>query len=177
MTAVANSVFTAAQFNQFIRDNLNMTAPALATASGGHFVSTGLNAIAERFSDQGTDLNTGTTTSTTYTDLDSPASPGPSVTVDTGASAWVIVHAQVSNSGGGSTRMAYDVSGASSIAAADNRGMGFSGAAGAILTASGVALHIDTLALTPGSNTFTAKYRVSSGTGTVLSRRISVLPL
>jgi hypothetical protein len=37
-----------------------------------------------------------------------------------------------------------------------------------------VALHTD---LTPGSNTFTAKYRVASGTGTFLSRRIVVFPL
>lgn len=70
--------------------------------------------------------------------------------------------------------MAYEVSGATSIAAADNRGMGVYGVAGAGVTASGVALHTD---LTPGSNVFTAKYRVSSGTGTFLSRRIVVFPL
>ena len=177
MTAVSGSVFTAPQFNQFIRDNLLETAPAKATASGGHFVSTGVNEIAERFSDQGTDLNSGTTTSASFTDLDGPANPGPAVTVTTGMGAWVVVHGQMSNSGTGSARMAYDVSGATTIAAADNRGVGIAGAAGVIITASGVALHIGALALTPGSNTFTAKYRVSAGTGTFLSRRISVLPL
>src|SRR5690606_12967068 len=38
MTAVSGSVFTAAQFNQFVRDNLNETAPARATTAGAHFV-------------------------------------------------------------------------------------------------------------------------------------------
>src|SRR3546814_19340432 len=69
MTAVANTVFTAAQFNQHVRDNLNETAPAKATAAGGYFVATGVNAIAQRIADGNTDTNTGTTTSTTYTDL------------------------------------------------------------------------------------------------------------
>ena len=59
MTAVANTVFTAAQFNQHVRDNLNETAPAKATASGGYFVATGVNAIAQRFADSATDLTSG----------------------------------------------------------------------------------------------------------------------
>jgi hypothetical protein len=177
MTAVANSTFTAAQFNQYVRDNLNETAPAKATAAGGHFVSTGVNSIAERHTDGTTDLNDGETTSTTFDDLDSPAAVGPSVTVDTGPSALVIVHCQLSNSGAGSSRMAYDVSGATTISAADNRGTGIFGSAGVTLIASGVALHFGGLALNPGSNTFTAKYRVSSGTGTFTQRRIAVFPL
>lgn len=177
MTAVSGSAFTSAQYNQFVRDNLLQTSPAKATASGGHFVSTGVNEIAERFSTQASDLNSGTTAATAYSDLDGPANPGPAVTVETGRSAWVVVHGQMFNSGAGSARMAYDVSGATTIAAADNRGTGIAGSAGVVLTGSGVALHMDTLALTPGMNTFTAKYRVSAGTGTFLSRRISVFPL
>jgi hypothetical protein len=48
MTAVANSTFTAAQFNQYVRDNLNETAPAKATSAGSYFVADGVNSIAER---------------------------------------------------------------------------------------------------------------------------------
>lgn len=176
MTAVAGSVFTAAQFNQFVRDNLLETAPAKATTAGAHFAADGVNSIAERISATATALASDTTTSTTYTDLSGGA--GPSVTVTTGVSALVIVHAQSANSGAGSARMGYDVSGATSIAAADNRATGILGVAGAAPNASAIALHNGSLlTLTPGSNTFTAKYRVSSGTGTFEHRRIIVFPL
>jgi hypothetical protein len=171
MTAVASSVFTAAQFNTFLRDNLNETAPAKATTSGAHFAVSGTNEISQRISTTATVSTQETTTSTTFADI---ATPGPAVTVTTGPAALVAIHGTMDNTGGGSSRMSYEVSGASAIAAADNRGVGVYGVAGAGLTASGVVLHTD---LTPGSNTFTAKYRVSSGTGTFLSRRIVVFPL
>jgi hypothetical protein len=171
MTAVASSVFTAAQFNTFLRDNLNETAPAKASTAGAHFAVSGTNEISERISETASILVAETTTSTTFTDL---TTVGPSVTVDTGPAALVAIHGSVENTGAGSSRMAYDVSGASTIAAADNRGIGVAGVAGTVLIASGVALHFD---LTPGSNTFTAKYRVASGTGTFQSRRITVFPL
>lgn len=177
MTAIANTIFTAAQFNQHVRDNLNETAPAKATAAGGYFVATGTNAIAQRIADSAIELGSGTTTSTTYADLDAPANVGPSVTVETGPSALVIVSGQFQNSGTGSARMSYAVSGATTIAAADNRGVGAFGVAGLNITAGTTALHFGGLSLTPGSNTFTTKYRVSSGTGTFTSRRILVLPL
>lgn len=176
MTAVANSVFTAAQFNQFVRDNLNETAPAKASAGGGYFATTGVNSIAERFPNSSLDLNSGDTTSTTFTDLNAPAAIGPAVTVTTGTSAIVIVHGTIVNSGAGSSRMGYDISGATSVAAADNRGIGIFGVAGVSLVAGTMALHLAG-ALTAGSNTFTAKYRVSSGTGSFSARRIAVLPL
>lgn|SRR5690606_16745056 len=171
MTAVSGSVFTAAQFNQFVRDNLNETAPARATTAGGYFVATGTNEITERIPVSNAVLVSETTTSTSYTDL---TTAGPEVTVTTGPAALVIVHGALDNSGAGASRMAYDISGASSIAGADNRGIGVYGVAGSGVVCSGVTLHQD---LTPGVNTFTAKYRVSSGTGTFLSRRLVVLPL
>jgi hypothetical protein len=171
MTAVASSVFTAAQFNTFLRDNLNETAPAKASTAGSHFAVSGPNEISERLSETASVLVAETTTSTSFTDL---TTVGPSVTVDTGPAAWVVVHGSVENTGAGSARMAYDVSGATAIAAADNRGIGVAGTAGTVVVTSGVSFHTD---LTPGSNTFTAKYRVASGTGTFQSRRIAVLPL
>lgn len=171
MTAVASSVFTAAQFNTFLRDNLNETAPAKASTSGAHFAVSGTNEISERLSKTASVLTSETTTSTSFTNL---ATVGPEVTVTTGPYALVVVHGSCENTGAGASRMAYEVSGATSIAAADNRGIAAFGVAGAGALASGVALHTD---LTPGSNTFTAKYRVASGTGTFVSRRIVVFPL
>ena len=173
MTAVANSTFTAAQFNTYVRDNLNETAPAKATAAGSYFVGSGINAIAERRAETALELGTGTTSSTTYTDLGGGAAIGPTITLETGPAALIIVRCSAENSGGGSARMAYDVSGATSLAAADNRGVGIFGSAGVNVNASDVSLWT---ALTPGTNTFTAKYRVSSGTDTFLSRRIIVVP-
>lgn len=170
MTAVASSVFTAAQFNTFIRDNLNETGPAKAATAGGHFAVSGPNEISERFSATAAVLTSETTTSTSFTDL---ATVGPSVTVETGPLAFIIVHGAMENTGAGSSRMGYDVSGATTLAAADNRGIGVYGVAGAGVITSGVSL----LTLTPGTNTFTSKYRVGSGTGTFLSRRIVVFPL
>lgn len=176
MTAVSGSVFTAAQFNQFVRDNLNETGPAKAATAGGYFAVDGANSIIERNPIGLLDTGSGTTTSTSFTDLDAPALVGPSVTVTTGVAAIVVVHATLSNSGTGSSRMAYDISGAGAVAAADNRGIGIFGVAGTGLVAGTTVLHMSG-SLTPGVNTFTAKYRVSSGTGTFSSRRIAVFPL
>lgn len=173
MTAVANSTFTAAQFNAYVRDNLNETMPAKTTAASSYCVGAGVNSIVERRAVTGLELGDGQTAATEYTNLNAPAAIGPSVTLETGPSALVIVRCSAENSGGGSARMAYEVSGATSLAAADNRGVGIFGSAGVNVSASDVSLWT---ALTPGTNTFTARYRVSSGTGTFLSRRIVVFP-
>ncbi|WP_143589850.1 hypothetical protein [Streptomyces africanus] len=172
MTAIAGSVFTAAQFNQFVRDNLAETAPAKATTPGGYFVTTATNQIAERSGAIATQLTNDSTTSTSYTDLDTTT--GPSLTVATSNCAVVIISASISNTANVSARMAYEVSGASAIAPADNRGVATFGVAGVGIVAANVLFHND---LTAGSNTFTAKYRVAGGTGSFTSRRITVLPL
>jgi hypothetical protein len=164
-------VYTAAQFNTFVRDNLNETAPAKATTNGGYFVATALNEIAERVGNRETIADQETTTSTSFDDL---ATTGPTVTVTTGSLALVIFGCEQSNDGTGSTRTSVDVSGASSIAAADIRALTLGGVdADAILQASHAVFYDD---LTPGSNTFQMKYRVSSGTGTFRRRRLIVLP-
>lgn len=172
MTAVANSTFTAAQFNQHVRDNLNETAPAKATTAGSYFVANGVNSITERRAVSAADLASGTTTSTTFTDL-SGASAGPSITIEHGPNVLVIVRGSLENTGAGSARMAYTLSGANSLAAADNRGAHIFGVANVNLGASDVSL---LNSLTPGTSTFTAKYRVSSGTGQFSARRIIVMP-
>ncbi len=176
MTAVANSVFTAAQFNTHVRDNLLETAPAKATTAGRHFAATGTNSIAERASVTDFIGTSETTTSATYTDL---ATVGPTVTVTTGVSAWVYVSA-FANNGTDSTSnsWAYEISGATSSAANDNhRGIyvregSTTGTTGGRLTA--VSLRTG---LTAGVNTFTTKYKTSGGTASFQDRAIAVFPL
>ncbi len=173
MTAVANSTFTAAQFNQYVRDNLNETAPAKATGAGSYFVGAGANSIAERRAVSVTDNNSGTSTSVAYADLAAPAAVGPAVTVTHGPQVLVIVRAAISNTTTGSARMGYVISGANSLAATDQRGIHIFGSAGTNIGVSDVSL---VTALTPGTSTFTSKYRVSAGTGSFDDRRIIVVP-
>ena len=174
MTAVAGSVFTAAQFNQSIRDNLAETAPAKATTPGSLFVTTATNQIAERTPGAATTLSQDTTTSTSYVSTLDSGTTGPSLSVTTGVAAIVLLSGSLQNSTTFSARMAYDISGATTRAGADNRGVGVFGVA-----SSGANIGISVLeqGLTPGVNTFTATYRVAGGTGTFNSRRIQVIPL
>ena len=173
MTAVANTIFSAAQFNQYVRDNLNETAPAKATSAGSYFAADGVNSIAERALTGANILTIETTMSTTFADL---ATFGPSVTVDTGPYALVLTHCQVENSGAGSAYAGVEVSGASSIAPALNRSINIFNSANTRIGAGTSVLYAGGIVLTPGSNTFTMKYLVSSGTGTFGDRRIIVVP-
>lgn len=173
MTAVANAVFTAAQFNTNVRDNLLETMPGKATAAGRFFVSTAPNSIEERVSASAEVLTSQTTTTTTYTDL---ATSGPAVTVTTGSNALVFIHAQLqSNSATDEARMSYAVSGATTSAATDARAMYTDVAASNENCFGSFQWHSG---LTPGSNTFTAKYRSTNAatTATFLRRRIVVIP-
>ncbi|MGW2213321.1 hypothetical protein, partial [Streptomyces sp. NPDC001781] len=160
MTAVAGAVFTAAQFNTFLRDNLAETAPAKATTPGSIFVTSATNQIAERIPTWAESLSSDTTVSTSYGPLS--ASAGPSVTVTTGSQALVLLHAQVANSGAGSSRASFNVTGVSSVAEQDNRGPATVGVAGVTVAATAATF---LTGLTPGVNTFTTTYKVTSGTG------------
>lgn len=177
MTAIAGNAFTAAQFNTHIRDNLLETAPAKATASGRYMVTTGANAIAERVPSEAT-IATSQDLSTTGTWTDLPT-PGPTVTVTTGSKALVIVGADLSRDAASATssvRMSFAVSGATTIAAGFSTnfaGAGLWQGNGSVLTGSRATLLTN---LTPGSNTFTAKYYVSAATGTFSNRQLIVLP-
>lgn len=171
MTFVANSALTAAQLNTFIRDNLNETAPARATTAGSLFVSTTDNAIAERPNAQGDFLTAQSTTQTTYVDV---ATPGPSVTLTTGAQAIVFLVSEMANTGaGGSSYVTYVISGATNASASD---------LGELIFTQGSSLADDrymsvswVTGLTPGSNTFTMKYKVSFSSGTFTNRYILVM--
>lgn len=98
MTAVARDIWTSAQFNTHVRGNLLETMTGKATTVGGYFVSTGLNAIAERLI-AGAVVNTSVARSNAaYGDL--TGSAGPSVTVTTGSEAIVWLACQISSDDG-----------------------------------------------------------------------------
>lgn len=174
LTAVANSTLTAAQWNASVRDNLNETAVAKASTVSGYFVSTGANSIAERVPQTDRiEVPAESTTSLTYTNL---ASPGPSVTVTTGARAlYSITSRQQSDTDNGGVFASLDITGASSIPGDDQTAILVDGlAANNSLRMSVVNLQTD---LSFGSNTFTMQYRVSGGEGTYQNRHLVVLPL
>lgn len=174
MTAVSGAVYTAAQFNTFVRDNLLECAPAKATTASGYFVTSATNQIAQRTALQTVITGSDTTSSTSYADLDN--GPGPVLTVQTGSTALVVVGGRI---GGGtvatqSVKMSWAVSGDSSVAASDQWAAGVVGIGS---TAFGyVSRAYLATGLTPGSNTFSSQYSVSSGTGTYSQRTLYVMP-
>jgi hypothetical protein len=172
MTAVANTIFTAAQFNTYVRDNLNETAPAKASAAGQYFVSTGTNVIATR---QAFGFNVSTaesTTSTSYTDL---ATVGPSVSVNCGPKAIVLVTSGIlSDTANAAAFAGYDISGATIRAASDAEAVELDGVAANNTMRMGIVSMAT--GLTTGLNTFTMKYRVGSNTATFSNRTLAVIP-
>jgi hypothetical protein len=173
MTAVAGATFTAAQFNQYVRDNLNAVCTALATAASQIPVSTGANAIAMRTPATASVAASQNTGSATYTNL---TTPGPSLTATTGTIAIVLFAVGMANNVSNSlTSTSVAVSGASTIAANDAWSAQLDGnQAGNFSRIPGV--HVFT-GLTQGSNTFTMMYRVGSNTGSFQNREINVIPL
>jgi hypothetical protein len=174
MTAVAGATFTAAQFNQYVRDNLNETAVAKASAASQIFVSTGANALAARVPTVASISTSQTTSSTSFADL---ATVGPQITVTTGTIAIVLFSASMAHSvDNNETATSVTVSGASSIAASNAWELSFDGNK-ATNFSRGTGAHIFT-GLTAGSNTFTMKYRVgASPTGTFRDRELNIIPL
>lgn len=171
MTAVSGNTLTAAQWNTHVRDNLNETAPAKATASGRWLVTNAANTIVER---EITSFNVSaseTTTSTTFTDL---TTTGPSRTLTTGTRTLYSIGCLLSNNTAGVAAIAScDISGASTIAPADADSVRVSGSANDAVRANMLVLQTT---LTAGSNTFKMQYRVTSAsTGTFSFREIIVL--
>lgn len=170
-TWTTGQVLTAAHLN-LIGANLNETAPGKATTAGGLFVATGTNAIAERIPQTAFQTASETYSSTSYGNL---ATVGPSVTVTSGSRAMVILSGFMSNNtGGGNSFMAADVSGATTIAAQDATALRAESSAANDNYQMSYVYYEE--GLTPGSNVFTVKYRVTTGTTTFDDRRITVFP-
>ncbi len=106
-----------------------------------------------------------TETNTAYDDM---TTAGPAVTLTTGDAVLVTVTAALFNSAGNQTSMSWAVSGASTIAAADSRSIQWNGTVEVRFSQTFLQ------SVTAGSNTFTAKYRVTAGTGTFSDRDIIV---
>jgi hypothetical protein len=168
ITAITGSVFPSAIYNQVVRDNLLQTMPALTTTVGSFFATIGTHQIEERIPRGDYRGGMSSTTSTTYADLASGT--GPTVTCQTGTMAAVFIYNNSYTTATGSW-MSFDISGATSQAASDNFALQLQLTAGQHC---GACFLIDTL--TPGSNTFTAKFRTSSGTSQFSSRRLAVWP-
>lgn len=174
LTATSNTALTAAQWNASVRDNLLQTAPALATTAGGMFATTGANAIAQRIPSSSQVSGSDVTAFTSYVDLNGGANPV--VTVTCGVAALVSVGALAANStSGANTFCSYAVSGANTIAGTDATSLGGVSSAAGATAVTGSRVRLET-GLAAGSNTFTEKYRVSTGTGTFSNRHIAVVP-
>lgn len=172
VTAVSGALLTAAQWNASVRDNLLETAPAKATTSGRIFVSTGANAIAQREIRTSIVAAGETTASTSFTNL---ATAGPTITsITTGPLALISVNSQANNTlDGPSSRHSFDISGATTSSATSERGTLSQNSA-----SKDTRYGICTLqTVTAGSNTFTSKYLVSSGTGHWQDRELIVMAL
>lgn len=171
LTFTPNTALTASQLNAQLRDNLLETMPGRANQEdfeGAHFAVSGTNEVTPYLPAGETIDASQTTTSTSYTDL---ATFGPSITLNTGTHALVILGAEFANSTTQTSYMGYTVSGASTVAATDTQaaakmGTGFYQ----------FSQYVYQTGLTAGSNTFTMRYRVTGGTGTFVRRRIAVMP-
>lgn len=171
LTAVANTALTAAQWNASVRDNLLETAAAKSTTAGRIFVSNGPNVVVERAILDGVVETAQTTTSTTYVGL---TTPGPSVSLTTGALAFVFINSDCANNTANVGAYAsFEVSGATTSAAIDGRAVKTESVANGAVSACRSTL----FGPTPGTNVFNMMYRVLSNTGTFQRRRIQVIAL
>lgn len=172
MTAASNATFTAAQFNQYVRDNLLATEAALALNTGGLFVATGSNAIAQRLVDGSSYAPYETTASTAYTAL----THATSATAVTGTQALAFWSCGMANSTANTgSYCSVAVSGVSTVAATDDWATSVNGVSANLTIKRGM-FNLFT-GLTPGQNIFSLQYRVLSGTGSFGNRTISVIPL
>jgi len=173
LTAVANAALTYPQWNASVRDNLLETAPAKASSAGSIFAADGTNSIAQRTVSSDTVDSSEATTSTSYTDL---ATAGPVVsTITTGPLALLMYAAHMSNGGTSTCFVGWEISGATSTSASDTTAISLQGAA------SNQDIRMSNVrrltGLTPGAQTVTLKYRVTSNTGTYKNRHIIVMGL
>ena len=172
MTAIAGAVFTASQFNQFVRDNLAETAPAKATALGSYFAVADTNKIVQRTPATSTVNVAESTTSTAFVDL---TTAGPQVTVDTGSAALILITAEINNNTASQAgRVGVAISGATTetvdgtyVLRQETNGTS------EFQRCTVARLHTT---LTPGTNTFRMVYAATGGTASFNFRNLIILP-
>ena len=170
-TWVAAADLTASDMNQYVRDQLDETAPAIATAGSRLIVTDGANSIVERIPVSAFMTTSESTASTSATDL---ATVGPSVTVTTGTKALIVISARLENDTAGAVSIcAADISGATTNSPGADEALYYESSNANDLLAASYSWMVN---LNAGSNTFKLKYWVSAGTGTFRWRRIAVIP-
>lgn len=169
MTAADNTIFTSAQWNTHVRDNMNQSLVALATAANQSFVTTGTNVLAARTIASDVDTGLSTTASATYALLADALATA--VTLTTGTQALVFIQAELSHSVTANVDVSasYAVTGATSSVAADSKRILLDGVAANSGNRMG-AFFWDT-GLTAGSNTFTMQYKTSAGASLQAAKR------
>lgn len=112
-----------------------------------------------------------TTTSTSFSDL---ATTTDTVTATVGADGLlqISISAFISNSGSNSSSVGFALSGANTMAAADNLSLFWIGT-----NPLGIGASFLLNGLTAGSTTVKMKYKVSAGTGTFSHRRVAAIPV
>jgi len=171
MTAIAGDIFKASQFNTHVRDNLLETEMGLpVTGDDYFFVTTGVNSISASIPTLSLVATSQTTTSTTYTNL---TTVGPTIN-DLNVNNKVLISVgadMVNNTSGERCRMSVEYSNdGTTVSATDTMCVANSGTLRHNIGASFV------LTTVPGTYTFTAKYRVSAGTGTFVNRNLFIFP-
>jgi hypothetical protein len=164
---------TAAQWNTFLRDNLNAQGPTSATAAGQLLVTTGFGGLTMRTPGVTFVSISDTTTSSSYVDLD-PS--GAVVTAVTGNKALVTIGSGISNStAGAGGRASIDLSGDTERVADEiNVVAGDSGNASDYFKLTWTTIYSP---LNPGTNIFGMKYRAAGGgTASFNDRLMMVVP-
>lgn len=145
-TYVTGEIETASIFNTHQRDNLTALQAQSAVVAAAE-----------------------TSTSTSYANL---ATVGPALTLVTGTQVLLTVGAEMAASAAASVYMSAAVSGASTLAAADPSAVVANSSS--VFNVSQQSYQSLFTGLTAGTNTFTAKYKVSGNTGTWINRNLVV---
>jgi hypothetical protein len=160
LTVADGDLYSASQYNKYIRDNLLETAPAKAATNNYWFAASGTNAIAQRGIIAARVTASEQTTSTTYGDL---TTFGPSVTLTTGKSAFVFINARMNNPvyNGRASTASFSISGSTTWPADDQFSISSGGVVNGQSQRFGAVHHVGWLAA--GTNTFTMKYKTQAG--------------
>lgn len=158
-----------------------LTAPTIPAATGGTtYIPTGITTVYNGsawvcVTEVGAFTSTqGTTTSTSYTTSLS-AGTNPTVTLVTGTTVVVSVYAHsFNNANNANCYLAVSVSGASTIAAADDNSAILGNATSGANTTFPLSRSFILGGLTAGTNTFALNYKVTSNTGTYQARTLTV---
>lgn len=145
-TFVTGEIETASIFNTHLRDNLTALQAQSAVVAAAE-----------------------TSASTSYANL---ATAGPALTLVTGTQVLLTVGAEMAASAAASVYMSAAVSGASTLAAADPSAVVANSSS--VFNVSQQSYQSLFTGLTAGTNTFTAKYKVSGNAGTWINRNLVV---